>query len=310
MYDPTKPNKKEILDLVVQTWNTPHVSVEGNLVVKKFSFPEYHHSDGIGTKGLYLWKSRGFKQAVTDALAMNLNDLLVVGATPYALVDHIIIPRDDRQTIYEIMSALVDECKKRNLAITGGETAIHNDFDSMEISISMLGFVERRRLNQFRAGDVLVGLESNGLHASGFTKIREVFGRSTRPEFIKPTFIYWDSVFPLLGSCSIQGMVNITGGAFSRFKGLLDNVDLIISRDHSIEPQKIFYDLYTKGISDEEMYKTFNCGIGFVVALPRMWVDEFIHKIRPLRGSIIGELTAGQGRIIIQSKFSDTSVVY
>lgn len=78
MYDPTKPYKKQILELIKQTWETPYVSVKGDIypiIERKFSYPEVDHTDGIGTKGVYHWQQRTFGNAALDALAMNLNDL-------------------------------------------------------------------------------------------------------------------------------------------------------------------------------------------------------------------------------------------
>src|SRR5262245_13478561 len=128
MYNPTKPYKHQILRLIESTWRTHHVHVERGLypvIIKKFNLPEIHHTDGLGTKGAYHWKKRTFKNAVVDALAMNLNDLAMVGAIPYSVQNHIVLPKDDHQAILTIVRSLARECKKRNIAMTGGETSIH-----------------------------------------------------------------------------------------------------------------------------------------------------------------------------------------
>ena len=129
MYNPTKPYKKKISEFIKQTWETPYISVsEGAypVIKKKFSYPEIDHTDGIGTKGIYHWQEGTFKNAVIDALAMNLNDLAVVRAMPYKLQNHIMVPEEDER-ILEIIKTLVEECKKRNIAITGGENSFHNN---------------------------------------------------------------------------------------------------------------------------------------------------------------------------------------
>src|SRR3989338_417501 len=144
MYNPTKPYKHEILRLIESTWNTPYVTVHRGLypiIQKKFSFPEVQHTDGIGTKGLYHWKKRTFRNAVLDALAMNLNVLAMVGATPYALQNHIVLPRDDHGAILKIVVVLAAECKKRKIAMTGGETSIHSHTKGMDISITVSGLI-------------------------------------------------------------------------------------------------------------------------------------------------------------------------
>src|SRR3989344_3345971 len=208
MYDSTKPYKERVLELIRQTWETPHVSVREGLVHKKFSLPEYHHSDGIGTKGIYHWQKRSLGNAVLDAMAMNLNDLAMVCAKAYAIIDHLLVPEDDKDAICEIIQRMADECKLRNIAITGGETAIHNNMQGLEISMTMLGFVEKPKPNKFNLGDILIGIKSNGLHSNGFTKVREVFGEEYREEFTRPTEVYYDEIHRLNDLMEINGMMH------------------------------------------------------------------------------------------------------
>ena len=313
MYNPTKPYKKPILDLIKQTWKTPYVSIENGIVKKKFNYPEYHHADGIGTKGIYHWEARTFKNAVLDALAMNLNDLAMAGATPYALVDHIVLPKEDNKAILEIVLHLTQECKKRKIAITGGETAIHSNMEGLEISITMLGFVKGQKPNQFRPGDSLVGIASNGLHSNGFTKVREVFKKNYNPAFTKPTLVYLDC-FLRLGlyeKYDVHGMQHITGGAFTKLKDLLDKSDAIIHRRHRLRPQKIFKEIYKRGVSDNEMYKTFNCGIGFVLSIAPRDAEKIIAQLNTeFKADIIGEVQKGNGKVKIESMFSQKTVKF
>lgn len=114
---------------------------------------------------------------------MNLNDLELVRAIPYKLQNHIIIPKDDKEAILEIIEAIVGECKQRNIAITGGETSIHDNTDGLDISMTVSGFIKDYKPNKFEIGNILIGIKSNGLHSSGFTKVREVFGKEDRSEF-------------------------------------------------------------------------------------------------------------------------------
>jgi len=310
MYDTTKLYKTQILDLIKSTWDSPRASIKENtysIIEKNFNYPEVDHTDGIGTKGIYHWQKRTFKNAVLDALAMNLNDLALVGAIPYKLQNHILIPKDDKEVLFEIIEALVTECKKRQIAITGGETSIHDNIDGLDISMTVSGFVKNPKPNKFEAGDILVGLKSSGLHSNGFTKIREIFGNKFRSEFIEPTIIYSDRVLSLIEQFDIHGMMHITGGAFTKLKSLLNDADVIIARNHKLQPQKIFRDLHQKGISDEEMYKTFNCGVGFVLSVKPQEVDKIIFK---LDADIIGRIVAGSGKIKIQSAFSNREVEF
>lgn len=306
MYNPTKPYKQKILRLIESTWHTPHVKVTRGvypIITKKFAFPEVHHTDGIGTKGVYHWRQRTFKNAVQDTLAMNLNDLAMAGAVPYALQNHIVLPEDDHAAILEIVRAMARECRKRNIAMTGGETSIHDNAEGMDISITMAGFLPEIRKNECRAGDVLIGIKSNGLHANGLTKVREVFRDAFKNDFTEPTAIYFDAITPLLAQCSVNGMVHITGGAFTKIKNILGKkLNAVIGHPKKLIPQKIFYALYQKGISSEEMYTTFNCGIGFILSVPQ---ESHQQILRCIKGSaIIGSVVPGKGRIEITSAFN------
>ncbi len=310
MYDPTKPYKRQILELIKQTWETPYVSVKKDVysvLKRKFSYPEVDHTDGIGTKGIYHWRKRSFRNAALDALAMNLNDLALIRATPYKLQNHIIIPEDDKEAILEIISVLAEECKKRGIVITGGETSVHNNINGIDISATVSGFIKDYKPNRFECGDVLIGIKSNGLHSNGFTRVREIFGNEYRPEFIEPTEIYLDKILELNKHFDIHGMMHITGGAYTKLKDLLNNADAILNRNHKLQPQAIFRDLYNRGVSDEEMYKTFNCGIGFILSAPKQESDDIVSE---LKGDVIGEVISGTGKVKIHSMFSDKNIEF
>ena len=304
MYEPIKPYKKKILELIRKTWETPYISVRDDIypiIEKKFSYPEIDHTDGIGTKGIYHWQQGTFRNAVLDALAMNLNDLAIARAVPYKLQNHIIIPEEDER-ILKIIEALSEECKRREIAITGGETSIHNNVNGLDISMTISGFIKEVKENKFKEGDALIGFRSSGLHSNGFTKVREIFGEEDRVEFIEPTKIYLDEVLDLNSKFDIHGMMHITGGAYSKLKDLLENTDVEINRAHKLEPQNIFKELYKRGVSDEEMYKTFNCGIGFILSVSSKDADNVITE---LDTDIIGKVVSGTGKIKIESMFSD-----
>lgn len=312
MYDPTKPYKKQILELISQTWETPYVSVRKSevdvypLIERKFSLQEIDHTDGIGTKGFYHWRQRSFRNASLDALAMNLNDLILSRAIPYKLQNHIVIPDDDYEAIIEIIKSLTEECKKRDIAITGGETSIHNNTNALDISLTVSGFIRNYKPNAFQQGDVLIGFKSNGLHSNGFTKVREVFKNEYRDDFITPTKIYSD-IIASLDPLTNHGMMHITGGSFTKLKQALgNNNNILITNSHKLKPHNIFYELYEKGVSDEEMYSTFNCGIGFIISVS----PDDIDKITEEDAEVIGEVIPGNGKVIIKSMFSDKEIVF
>ncbi|MBI4088727.1 hypothetical protein HY415_01390 [Candidatus Kaiserbacteria bacterium] len=309
MYNPTKPYKHEILRLIESTWDTAYVKVIRGLypiLKKKFSALEIQHTDGIGTKGSYHWKKRSFKNAVCDALAMNVNDLAMVGAIPYAIQNHIVLPKDDHRAVLEIIKALVAECRKRKIAITGGETSIHSDIQGMDISITVSGLIKNRRKNQCKVGDVLVGLASNGLHSNGFTAVREVFKKGYREEFTEPTRIYSGDILSILDTCTVNGMMHITGGAFTKLKDILEKADAAIIQPKKLQPQRIFRDIYARGLPNKTMYSTFNCGVGFVLSVPK---DETSKVLSKLKGSaIIGKVVKGNGAVRIKSAFDQKTL--
>jgi len=315
-YNTTKPYTGRVLETIKDTWTSPFVEIVDHgdhpILFLKTSFAQtcgqVDHTDGIGTKAYYHYEARSWDAAALDALAMNLNDLLAYRAQPYKLQCHITLPWDDEDDIIQIVDSLAQRCKSRNIVFTGGETSINNMNDCPDISITMSGFVMIHAVNQFLEGNALIGLPSTGLHANGFTKLREIntldpfIANGQWPDdFIMPTAIYWDAVFPVLGL--VNGVLHITGGAFSKFKPFLKNTDVCIGRQHQLQPQQIFRDIYAKGVSDQEMYRTFNCGIGLVLSVSDDKVPEVLKQLPTAR--LIGGVHAGKGRVRILSAFSD-----
>lgn len=317
MYDTRKPYKKEILNLIKKTWETPYVSVVEGDIEKKFSFKECDHTDGIGTKGFYHWKKKSVDYAVIDALAMNLNDLALKRAIPYSITDTIVVPEDKDSIIIKIVKQLVNECKRRNIAITAGETEVDNTVNGLRLYLTMSGFIENPKANRFKPGDILVGFKSNGLHSNGFTLIRELYEDEFRDEFIKPTQIYLDKILDLNKRFDIHGMCHVTGGSYTKLLDFSDDeTDLRINNKHRLKPQAIFYEMYKKlnnkgrkKFADEDMYKTFNCGIGFIISVSSTAARE-IHSESELDTDIIGEVVRGDGKVRLESMFSKKEIIF
>jgi phosphoribosylformylglycinamidine cyclo-ligase len=304
MYNPIKPSKAQILHLIQKTWKSPYLTITPStyaIFKRKFDYEEVDHTDGIGTKGYYHWKSKTLRNAVIDALAMNLNDLAMVGAVPFKLQNHIVLPEDNTETIVEIVRCLVRECQKRNIAITGGETSIQNTSDGLDIGITVSGFIENKKINKFRVGDLLIGLSSSGLHSNGITKVREIFKKEIRKEFTVPTKIYSDVLLPLFKKYDLHGRMHITGGAFTKLKDLLVDMDAIITNTHRLKPQPIFYELYKRGVDDQNIYRTFNCGIGFIISVSPKDAKAVLTETK---GQIIGKIVKGSGKVLIDSMFT------
>jgi phosphoribosylformylglycinamidine cyclo-ligase len=295
MYKPSKPYKQKIIEEIKKTWHTPYVSVHFNtypIIVRRFDHAEVDHTDGIGTKGVYHWKKQTWRAAVLDALAMNLNDLAIVRAVPYKLSNHITVPEEDVR-IFKIIQALAKECRQRKIAIVGGENSFHDTIDGLDISMTISGFVQKPKPNIFRVGDVLIGLKSSGIHSNGFSLVRKLFPNELRSEFTVPTAIYLDNILALLDRFTVHGMMHITGGAFTKLKDILKNADAVIEHPKKLLPQSIFYDIYTKGVSSEVMYTTFNCGIGFVLSVPKSEAPQVLQHLK--NAAVIGQIVKGSG---------------
>jgi phosphoribosylformylglycinamidine cyclo-ligase len=175
--------------------------------------------------------------------------------------------------------------------------------------MTILGFVKKPRPNQFRIGDALIGIASSGLHSNGFTKVREVFERENRPEFTIPTLVYQDSIQRLDEKYGINGMMHITGGAYTKLRKPLKQGSIQIN-EHPLKPQPIFYEMHKKGVPDEEMYKTFNCGVGFIVSVMPNKTDLILSGLNEsgFKADIIGKVIEGEKKITITSAFSDKEI--
>ncbi len=308
MYDPTKPYIGAVERIICSTWRTEH---------------EPSSVDGIGSKGLYHWIKRTFHAAVLDALAMNLNDILVLRGCARKLWCHMILPEDDHEAILAIVRALADECLKRGIEYYGGETSMQEgNIRGLEIGLTVVDDPAHivKEQNYFVPGDVVVGLASSGLHSNGFSKVRELFGEDdVRPEFVEPTRIYYDAMLPLLEKYNIHGMAHITGGGFTKILNVLrkqkqqyPHTFAVIHGMHALEPQPIFHELFQRGVPDYKMYQTFNCGIGFVISLPKREANAFVREFPPGEAAAIGFVLKGvpTSSVDIKSKFTNNWLVY
>jgi len=302
-YDTTKPYKAKIKDLIKRTWQTTFCSLNENGVIGLISnYATIDHVDGIGTKGYYHWNGRTFRNAVLDALAMNLNDLSMFGAIPLKLLDHVFLPEDDHDAFLEIVESLVHECCQRDIAIVGGESAVHMNMNGMDISIAMTGIVDNSiHPNRYEIGDVLVGLPSSGLHSNGFTFVHQRLS-GFRQEFVIPTKIY--NIYPVYKY--VHGLNHITGGGFTKILDFISpNASLYFE---NMECQDIFHELFQTGLSSQEMYETFNCGYGFVLGVPK---DNLEQVLDTTAGRVIGEvIPARKSGVVIRSTFDGSLVSY
>jgi len=323
MYDPKKPSREKI-SKVLDEFSKNTVKIGPYRLRKDGKKFSLLHTDGIGTKGVLHHKMETFGAAAIDACAMNINDMLLTGLKPKSLVDHIMIEREDNDAVGTIVEAVGNVCRYYDIHLDGGETAIMDNIEGLEIGVALYGTGREGDvvIPRIKKGDVVIGLRSSGLHSNGFSFVRKILFEDNEMslddkfedttlgrELTKATMIYEGPVRKVLKHYrkSVHGMVHLTGGAYTKIKDFIgENVDVII--DKPIKPQPIFELLHEKsGYSSEEMYERFNCGTGFLLFVDRKKAVEIRKKLRNnlFNHSIVGEVVKGSGEVRISSSFEE-----
>ena len=260
-------------------------------------------TDGVGSKVLIAAELNKWDTISIDCIAMNVNDLYCVGATPIAFVDYLAMEKPDEKIALEIGKGLEEGAEIADIYIVGGETAILPEVvNDLDLSGTCVGYVRKDEVIRgelIEVGDLVLGIKSSGIHSNGLTLARKVIEESglkyTEPfafnpartigeELLTPTRIYTE-VLELLKRCKVHGLAHITGSGLLKLKRI---TDLGFDIYNPLEPNDIFTFLQEKGnITDEEMYKTFNMGMGFAVVIPK---SEEQKAIRLTGGKIVGEV--------------------
>ncbi|MGC9516542.1 MAG: phosphoribosylformylglycinamidine cyclo-ligase [Methanomicrobiales archaeon] len=241
-------------------------------------------TDGVGSKILVAKMMEKYDTVGIDCIAMVVNDILCVGAEPIALVDYLAVEKPDPALAKQIGEGLSIGAEESEIAIIGGETAslpeIVNDFD---LAGTGIGLVDTNKIitgQNIKDGDILIGIESNGIHSNGLSLARKVFFDKANlnvkdplpshpnlfigEELLKPTTIYVKPIMELLKSgLDVKGLAHITGGGFTNLRRLKKGLSFNINNLPEIKP--IFKAIYSLDVPIEEMYRVFNMGIGFVV---------------------------------------------
>ncbi|GMW05730.1 MAG: phosphoribosylformylglycinamidine cyclo-ligase [Nevskiales bacterium] len=280
-------------------------------------------TDGVGTKLRLAIELQKFDTVGIDLVAMCVNDVVVQGAEPLFFLDYYATGRLALDQAEAVIRGIATGCELGGCALLGGETAempgmyAPGDIDLAGFAV---GVVNRDRIIDGSAvapGDVLLGLASSGPHSNGYSLIRRVLeltpGAVARPwegatlgeRLLTPTRIYVKSLLRLIAAGEVHALAHITGG------GLPGNVERVLSAstDAHIDPASwhrpaIFDWLQQTGrIDDAEMHRTFNCGIGMVVVLPRAATERAMAVLREAGETVqvIGEVRAGTGRVHIGS---------
>jgi phosphoribosylformylglycinamidine cyclo-ligase len=280
-------------------------------------------TDGVGTKALIAQAVGRFDTIGVDLVAMCVDDIVCQGAEPLFFLDYIAVGKLDPDHIKQLVSGVAEGCRTARCALIGGEMAEHpgamepGEFDLVGFAV---GVAERDHLltgERTVAGDVLIGLPSPGLRSNGYSLARRVLleraglpldgpayegaHHSLGEELLAPSTIYAPAVLATMRVIDVKGVAHITGGGLpgNLVRTVPKGCDAVIERS-SWEPPRIFGEIQRLGeVTDDEMARVFNLGIGMVLAVA---ADEAFRAIDVLRTNgqqarVIGEVTAGDGHV-------------
>lgn len=260
------------------------------------------HTDGVGSKVLVAQQMEKYDTVGIDAIAMNVNDLICVGAVPRAGVDYLALAKEDEFLVGEIMKGLMAGANESGIDIVGGETAILPEIIGggkrpFDLAFTAIGEIRELITGEcIKPGNTIIGLESSGLHSNGFTLARKILDvKKWGAEMLTPTKIYVKPVLEMISSCKINGLAHITGGAFSKLMRLNKNYGFLLS--NIPEPAPIFKALYEEVKDGREMHRTFNMGIGMCVVAEEKCEERVLEiaKKHGIGASVIGKITGEPG---------------
>lgn len=281
------------------------------------------HTDGVGTKVIVAEMMNKFDTIGIDCVAMNVNDVICLGAEPISFLDYIALKKMNEDLVKEISKGLVSGANESSIAIVGGETAImpdviHGQGDKAFDLVGMvLGIVNKNRIitgNNIKLGDEIIGVESSGIHSNGLSLARNVLlskykledqlnlDKSLGEELLRPTKIYVKPVLDIINTISISGLAHITGGGFSKLTRLSKG-KVGFKLDNMPKPLPIFNLIQKEGkIDNFEMYRTFNMGIGFCLIASSSEVDNIrkIFRKYNINSTKIGKIVKEPGVFIDQ----------
>lgn len=282
-------------------------------------------TDGVGTKLKIAFMMNRHDTVGIDLVAMCVNDIAVCGATPLFLLDYLSMGRLETETAADIIRGIAKGCCQAECALIGGETAEMPGFykqNEYNLAGFAAGIVDNSKIvdgSKIHAGDRLIGVASSGLHSNGYSLVRKIcfdvlglkidahipeLGKTIGEELLTPTKIYSKTVHHIIKSLPVLGLAHITGG------GLADNILRIIPKRYGVVIQNgswdipsVFTFLQQAGrISDREMMRTFNNGIGLVAVVPERAVQEALEWFTAMNEKVfvIGE--------VVEKKDSDRRV--
>ena len=276
-------------------------------------------TDGVGTKVEIANLIKKYDTIGIDLVAMSVNDLIVQGAKPILFLDYISINKINLSKLKLILKGIVKGCEIAQCELVGGETAeMPGTYEKGKFDIAgfAVGAVDQKKIlnkNKIKKDDLILAVPSSGIHSNGYSLVRHILEKRRininkniflKKELIKPTKIYVKEVLSLIEKKLINGCANITGG------GLPDNIERIIPNKlcaeinlDKIKTLKIFQWLKKNNINDQEMIKTFNCGVGFCLIINPKNLNKinkyFSKEFKPY---LIGKIINGSKKVKLNDK--------
>mgnify|MGYP000617929614 CR=1 FL=1 len=257
-------------------------------------------TDGVGTKLKLAFEMDKHDTIGVDAVAMCVNDVLAQGAEPLVFLDYVAVGRNEPQKIEAIVAGVADGCRQAGCALVGGETAeMPGMYEGEDYDIAgfCVGVVEKSEIidgSKVGEGDALIALAASGPHSNGFSLVRKILevskadvhqplGETTLANaLLEPTRIYVKPVLKLIKECEIHALSHITGGGFWENipRVLPANTQAVID-EQSWQWPAVFSWLQQAGnVTRHEMYRTFNCGVGMIIALPADQLDKALALLK------------------------------
>ncbi len=276
-------------------------------------------TDGVGTKVKLAFLMDKHDTIGIDCVAMCVNDIICGGGEPLFFLDYIACGKNYPEKIAQIVSGVAEGCRQSGASLIGGETAEHPGLmpeDEYDLAGFAVGIVDRDEIitgDKIRPGDVLVGLASSGVHSNGFSLVRKIFdmsreslnkqyltlGASLGESLLAPTRIYVSALKAVKDAgVTLKGCSHITGGGFYENvpRMLPDGVKAVIRKDSYEMPCLFKLIAETGGIAWEEMYNTFNCGIGMVLCVSEEDADDCVRAAKAAgeNAFVIGHIEEGK----------------
>ncbi|WP_255481536.1 phosphoribosylformylglycinamidine cyclo-ligase [Rhodanobacter sp. ANJX3] len=274
-------------------------------------------TDGVGTK-LKLAQILGRHDTIgIDLVGMCVNDVLVQGAEPLFFLDYFATGKLDVETTVAVVGGIARGCELAGCALIGGETAEMPDMyppGEYDLAGFTVGAVEKSQMlggETIVAGDVILGVASSGPHSNGYSLIRKILDRAGSPldldvgettladALMAPTTIYVKPILDLLKQGTVHGMAHITGGGLKEniIRVVPEGLGIALDASTIVLPPVFDWLMHEGNVAREEMWRTFNCGIGFTVILPRdaATAARALLQKHGLASSIIGEVEPARG---------------